>query len=347
MLHVGNHQLEALTSQPEDVIDMINISVHMSVYIYGDKNLRHLLLKMSTLTWREVYLFLCSATKPGLTDAAALFTAVITVDRGVSFKQFNVSTSGDTLPKGIYVLCQQSAEFELCVPNPVIAFSQTSSRSTSTRNSLTASPTTSKSIDLNTSINTAAMVLQLNSSDRVSSFHTDVMQRDGSCVISGAGKYCEAAHIVPLNYKADYFLPETIMSILLSFVEGKNDVKNGILLRRDLHSAFEQGYIALKPLLTPQELFHVVLVFEKDTYLKEYHLMPLRSKWVNLESPHPTLLNFHLNNCLAKYICGGGLANDGYFSDDDDVEEVKEASIDFEEGSSIEHEETWSALYVV
>ena len=100
VLYVGNHQLEALTSQSVYVINMINISVHTSVYIYGDKNLHHLLLKRSTLTWREVYLFLCSAMGRGLTDAATLFTAVTTVDRGVSFKQFNVSTPGDTLPKG-------------------------------------------------------------------------------------------------------------------------------------------------------------------------------------------------------------------------------------------------------
>ena len=211
------------------------------------------------------------------------------------------------------MLCQQSAEFALTMPDPVIAFSRKSSREL-----LTASPTTTNSVDRNA----AAMALQLNSSTEVQSFCTNIMKRDVSCVISGADICCDAAHIVPLNAKADICLPDPIKSILLSLAKGKNDVRNGILLRKDLHYAFDRGYIALKPLATPQGLCYVVLVFEKDTCLKQYHLMPLRSRGVNLDmSPHPALLTFHLNNCLAKYICGGGLANDC----DDEEEEEEEA----------------------
>ena len=325
MLCVGNHQLQSLTSTTEDVIDLICRSVHTSVCIYGDQDLQHLLLHMSTLTWREVYLFLSSAIKPELTAAAALFTAVIKDNRQVSFQQFSISTSRDTLPKGVYVLCEQFAQFELYVPDPVIAFSRTSSTMDSPCISDSRSPSP---FVQNPQVDLSLVVQKLKRSNRDQSFSTAVRNRDINCLISGAEVATDAAHIVPLNADEKDF-PKTILDILSSFS----------------HASFDKGYFALKPLVNPQ--CYVVLVFNQRTYLNRYHLMPLRPVWVNVTNvPHPTLLTFHLNNSLAKHICGGGLANDSddnddeeealandhYYSDDDDEEE---ASIHFE-GCSIE-----------
>ena len=113
-------------------------------------------------------------------------------------------------------------------------------------------------------------------SNRDQSFSTAVRNRDINCLINGAEVATDAAHIVPLNADGKDF-PKTILDILSSFSQGRNNVRNGILLRKDLHASFDNGYFALKPLVNPQ--CYVVLVFNQTTYLKRYHLMPLRPVW--------------------------------------------------------------------
>ncbi|KZT63137.1 hypothetical protein DAEQUDRAFT_770878 [Daedalea quercina L-15889] len=93
--------------------------------------------------------------------------------------------------------------------------------------------------------------------ERTSVIHTsvrdNVAERDGRrCILTGASNECEAAHIIPLMKGNEYnkALTECMCSVQApeDVIDDINDVRNGIFIKGDLHTAFG---VLLAVLVTP------------------------------------------------------------------------------------------------
>jgi len=82
-------------------------------------------------------------------------------------------------------------------------------------------------------------------------FRGQILQRDGSCVITGKrAERCDAAHLIP-RAKGDQYIQRIIQdrshldgSELATPINDIDDIRNGVLLSKDLHAGLGDGEIA-------------------------------------------------------------------------------------------------------
>lgn len=114
-------------------------------------------------------------------------------------------------------------------------------------------------------------------SDREDSFKVGVRNRDRKCVISGMENegaedndwsYFEAAHVFPLE-REDYWNEKGYANFITD-LDGTvgdsklNSVQNGLLLRSDIHTAFDNYLIGIDPDVSvyyPSQAFFANLLF--------------------------------------------------------------------------------------
>ena len=194
--------------------------------------MNNLLLEFSTLTWREVFIYLSSALEPVLTADAILYDVTTITD----IKVVSVSSAGYSLPKGNYVLCPSSSSLDV-----KFSFNISDTLLPVTKLGSTASSNSTDSRSKGFS-------------------HKDCL-RDGQCVISNTmPDYCQAAHIVPHCFKDSTDLPKNVRDILDS--NGINSVQNGLLLDVMNHKKFDSGCFAVK--VFPTVGAYILLCFSED-----------------------------------------------------------------------------------
>ncbi|KAJ3337677.1 hypothetical protein HDU83_008548, partial [Entophlyctis luteolus] len=81
--------------------------------------------------------------------------------------------------------------------------------------------------------------------ERSSQFRERVIARDNHCAVTRSYGVLEAAHIVTHSWwrKRKELLPIDIMQIVSSLHGGIDNVRNGILLRKDLATAFDEEFM--------------------------------------------------------------------------------------------------------
>ena len=114
-------------------------------------------------------------------------------------------------------------------------------------------------------------------SGRETSFKIGVRIRDGKCVISGMENeaaedndwsYFEAAHVFPLE-KEDYWNEKGYANFITDMDNTVGDskinsVQNGLLLRRDIHTAFDNYLVGINPdvsIYNPSWVFFTDVLF--------------------------------------------------------------------------------------
>ncbi|KAF8454787.1 HNH endonuclease-domain-containing protein [Terfezia claveryi] len=135
-----------------------------------------------------------------------------------------------------------------------------------------------------------------NVSGRGGAFTTEIRARDGRCVISGLvnkGAYrgdwsrCEAAHIFPLNAESVWDERGYWRCIMdmdgTNGVSKPNSLQNGFLLRRDIHTMFEQYLISVNP----DDNYKIVTFSDDLDGLDGRVLKPVCR---NLNNPHSSVL---------------------------------------------------------
>ena len=159
---------------------------------------------------------------------------------------------------------------------------------------------------------------------RVSStFRESLLQRDNHCVVSRETECLEASHIVARAYWDEYHrttLPEHIVT-KVSGLEGRIDnVRNGILLSRDLSSAFDRGKISFRF----ENGHYYLIAFTKEAQEYDGVMMDenLRLKadgctWWFSSMPDRELMEFHLRNSVFLNCCG---RESDVHSDDEDLD---------------------------
>jgi putative restriction endonuclease len=79
---------------------------------------------------------------------------------------------------------------------------------------------------------------------------------------------------------------------------GEHEAHNGLLLRRDIHSLFDSGYVTV----TPEHRFEVSRrireEFENGRHYYELHGKPIRLPDSSHHAPDPVALNWHNENCF-------------------------------------------------
>ncbi|PWN20318.1 hypothetical protein BCV69DRAFT_299454 [Microstroma glucosiphilum] len=136
------------------------------------------------------------------------------------------------------------------------------------------------------------------SSVNQSPFRTKLTGRDAVCLVTDSDPdRCTAAHILPISR------PEYYVEVLgLDQDAPLYSTAYGLLLRKDIHSDFDQGRIAFYP----HRDRLIVHVFDLDPSYRQYHgkiLRPDRFR-AGSEAPSVDLLRFHYRHCCIKYMRG-------------------------------------------
>ncbi|CAO1621278.1 unnamed protein product [Parajaminaea phylloscopi] len=132
-----------------------------------------------------------------------------------------------------------------------------------------------------------------------SKFHLHLIARDSRCLITDSGwEGCTAAHILPQS-RPEYYaevlgrMASTTHLFLPAY---------GVLLRDDLHHAFDRGEIAFYP---QGENLVVHVFYLKSGEVAQYHgkiLTPDRFRCEPYHRPSVPLLRFHYEQCAMKYL---------------------------------------------
>ena len=161
-----------------------------------------------------------------------------------------------------------------------------------------------------------------NSSDR--KFVTNVYQRDNHCVITRSSDTLDAAHILAHGWwnnttNRRTLLPQDIVNCVNKLPSKIDDIRNGLLLRKDL--AFDLGFFSLQ-----HENGHYRVVALHPNYEEIDGVMldentRLRSDgstcW-GACGPHPQLVAFHLrNSVLARLVAAESDESDGDYCEDE------------------------------
>ncbi|KAJ3344144.1 hypothetical protein HDU83_005394 [Entophlyctis luteolus] len=126
----------------------------------------------------------------------------------------------------------------------------------------------------------------------------------------------EAAHIVAHSWWNDVpgrrdKLPSEIRAIISTFPDGIDNVKNGILLNRDLAGAFDEGKFGF--VFQGGHFYAVAIttdILELDGTQMDENLRTRydgTSWWSSQNQPAVELLQFHFRNSVFKHMAGSGL----------------------------------------
>ncbi|KDN36245.1 hypothetical protein K437DRAFT_260182 [Tilletiaria anomala UBC 951] len=148
---------------------------------------------------------------------------------------------------------------------------------------------------------TSTMSNSSRSTANQSSFRIELIARDTKCLLTDAHwRLCTAAHIIPQSrpeYYAEILSPSE-MQTLWPF-----EPQYGILVRDDLHRAFDRGEWAL----WPQGDDYIVHFLFPEPEERKYHgkvLTADRFSYGPEHRPHKDLLLFHYRQCAQKYFRG-------------------------------------------
>ena len=145
---------------------------------------------------------------------------------------------------------------------------------------------------------TSTMSNSKRSTANQSQFRLALVARDFSCLLSDAEyEKCTACHILPQSR------PEYYEEVLGTQARYLFSPAYGLLLRDDLHHAFDRGEIAL----LPHEDRYIVHVFKYDKDTAIYHgkiLEVNRFRGSAKTRPNSDLLRFHYQQCSMKYLRG-------------------------------------------
>lgn len=141
------------------------------------------------------------------------------------------------------------------------------------------------------------------SSANQSKFRFTVVARDYFCLVSDV-EYpsCTAAHILPVSR------PEYYTEVLGDAPTSLFQTQFGILLRDDIHHAFDRGHIALYPLMNAENELVVHIFYPETQSQKEFHGKILRPsnrfRGPSDDYPDTQMLLFHYQQCVIKCLRG-------------------------------------------
>jgi putative restriction endonuclease len=104
---------------------------------------------------------------------------------------------------------------------------------------------------------------------------TDAYQRRCAITNERTLPALDAAHIKPFS------------------VNGPNEVKNGILLRRDLHALFDKGYITITPSFNVEVSRKIKEEFENGKDYYKYHGERINLPFSSMNCPSGNYLEWH------------------------------------------------------
>ncbi|RPB22709.1 hypothetical protein L211DRAFT_862611 [Terfezia boudieri ATCC MYA-4762] len=170
-------------------------------------------------------------------------------------------------------------------------------------------------------VNNEAWVNRLishNVSGRDGAFMTGIRARDGRCVISGLvnsrtriarGNWTsfEAAHIFPLEKENTVWIPGNFDRWITDMEDRTggskiNSLQNGMLLREDIHTMFDQYLISVNP-----DDSYKVVVFDEDIHGLDGRVLDPVCRDRN--DPHRVsdeLLRWHFRQCVFANMRGAG-----------------------------------------
>ena len=116
-------------------------------------------------------------------------------------------------------------------------------------------------------------------------------------------------------------LPDSIVAAVQLLDDKIDDVRNGLLLRTDLATAFDHGHFSLLLQDGHYRVVSLSLEFEKldGLMLDENRRVTSNGySWWQSKFPQPELVAFHLKQSVFKHlVASGSLDSDGEFDDDD------------------------------
>jgi hypothetical protein len=160
---------------------------------------------------------------------------------------------------------------------------------------------------------------------RLGSFMTALNKRDNHCVITGDYTTVEASHILAHAWWNDHIhrresLPQEIVDVVQVLPDKVDDVRNGLLLRRDLATAFDDGHISLELqanhyrviAVTPKCEAYDGLLLDENTRIRCDG-----TNWWASNCPNPKLVAFHLRNSVFKHMVASGSDDESEYADDE------------------------------
>ncbi|KAJ3076497.1 hypothetical protein HDU99_001340 [Rhizoclosmatium hyalinum] len=167
---------------------------------------------------------------------------------------------------------------------------------------------------------------------RSSLFRERVIARDNHCAVTRDHGTLEAAHILAHSWWRDGpnwkdLLPIDLKLIVSSLDGGIDNIRNGILLRRDLASAFDEGKFGF--VFRNGHFYFIAITTEFLAYDGTQMDENLRQRsdgtcWWSMENrPHSRLVEFHFRNSVFRRMSGSGWMEDEWDSESDgSVDEV-------------------------
>ena len=162
--------------------------------------------------------------------------------------------------------------------------------------------------------------------ERSANFTIAVYQRDNHCLISKDTTSLEASHILAHSWwnpseNRRGILPDSVVAAVQLLHDKIDDVRNGLLLRTDLATAFDHGHFSLLLQDGHYRVVSLSLEFEKldGLMLDENRRVTSNGySWWQSKFPQPELVAFHLKQSVFKHlVASGSLDSDGEFDDDD------------------------------
>jgi hypothetical protein len=138
-------------------------------------------------------------------------------------------------------------------------------------------------------------------------------------------------------------LPKSIVAAVQSLHDKIDDVRNGLLLRTDLATAFDHGHFSLQLQDGHYRVVSLSREFENLDGLILDENRRVKSdgySWWQSKFPQPELVAFHLKQSVFKHLVAcGSHDSDGEFDDDDCCSVVRGEALD-EEGNHVSEMET-------
>ncbi|TPX63639.1 hypothetical protein CcCBS67573_g08621 [Chytriomyces confervae] len=164
--------------------------------------------------------------------------------------------------------------------------------------------------------------------EELAQFRESVITRDSHCVVTREYSVVDAVHILAHSWWEDSVKESLPLDIrhTVSSHGGINNVRNGILLRRDLATSFDDGKFSF---VFREGHFYFIAITTDHLDLDGVQLDEnLRQRadgscWWSVERyPHPELVEFHLRNSVFKHMRGSACETEDSDSESDVAKEL-------------------------